>query len=217
MHYRIIILLLLMLGCAPFPERVETPAAPSVIHLTPLPPLTDLSLAAKPELSAYFLIREDGTVEEVRLISPSGDPEWEKAAVDSLKKWRFTSPNVDRDIGERWIRYRIQIEIEEPVFLNLGEIVVYSKTEADSLYQLLREGTDFLSIARQMHEETKQPMGRYIGTVNIAHYPEYVRNRLMKLRASQFTRPIKLGDTFVIFKRFEARHTPENNIFMEKI
>ncbi len=217
MHNRIIILILLMLGCAPFPERVETPAAPSVIHLSPLPPLTELSQVAKPELSVIFLIREDGTVEDVRLLSTSGDPEWDNAAVDSLRKWRFTSAKDDRDVGKRWIRYRIRIEIAEPVYLTLGEIVAFSKDEADSIYQLLRRGMDFLTIAHQIREDTNQPFGRFVGTVDIAQYPEHVRNQLRKLRVNQFTRTIEFGDTFIIFKRFKERYSPDNNISMENI
>ena len=203
MHYRLFILLLFILGCTPLPELVESPAVPAVISMSSLPPLTETSQGAIPEFSAIFLIRKDGTVDEVKLLSTSGDPNWDRAAIDSLKNWRFTSPPDDIAVNGRWIRYRIRIEIEDPLYLNLGEIVAFSKEEADSLYQILKKGEDFLTIADQIREGTTTEIGMHLGTVNIAQYPEHVRNTLRNLRVNRFTRPIKVGDTYVIYKKFE--------------
>ncbi len=205
MHYLLFLLFFLIWGCTPPPERVETPAVPAVISMSPLPPLKEISQVVIPELSVIFLIRKDGTVEEVKLLSSSGDPKWDSAATDSLRNWRFTSPPDDIAVNGRWIRYRIRIEIKEPTFLNLAEIVAFSKEEADSLYLLLREGTDFIILARQIREGTTTEFGKDLGTVNIARYPEHVRNQLRKLRVNQYTRPIEVGDTYVIFKRFDHR------------
>ncbi len=51
--------------------------------------------------------------------------------------------------------------------------------------------------------ETTMEIGGYLGRVNIAQFPEHVRNTLRNLRINRYTQPIKVGDTYVIYKRLE--------------
>lgn len=206
-NYLFLIIILFIWGCSPPPERTGIPMAPEIISMTSLPPLTEDSQLKKPELPVIFLIKDDGTVEDVKLLATSGNPDWDNAVIDSLKKWRFTPPIDDIDINGRWIRYRIRIEIEEPVFMNLGEIVAFSKDEADSLYLLLRKKTDFIDLAGHIREGTTETIGNIIGTVNIARFPEHVRKELRKLRVNQYTQPVRIGDTYIIYKRFDDHKT----------
>lgn len=203
MRYLFIIVMLLISGCTTLPERVEIRKAPEVISMTSLPPMTELSTLVKPEIVVIFLIQNDGSVDDVKLLESSGDPEWDSAAADSLKKWRFTAPSDDVDINGRWIRYRIRIEVEDPAYLNIGEIITSSKEEADSLYQLIRAGTDFIALVRELREETKIEAVIDPRLVNIARYPEHVRKQLRNLRINHYTRPVKVGDNYIIYKRFD--------------
>lgn len=203
-NMRAILLLcvVILAGCPPTPDTIHTAPPSSIEHMTTLPPVTSVTHVGKIELTVFFYVLKNGTVEEVRLMTSSGDPTWDSAVVDSLKRWRF-APVADESPSEsRWIRYTIHVEIVEPILMNLGEIIALNRQEADSLYTLLTEGMDFSRIASEIREGTNEQLGKLLGTTNIMQYPDYIRAELVKLRVCRFTRPIERGDKFVIYKRF---------------
>jgi hypothetical protein len=137
------------------------------------------------------------------MLGTSGYPQWDAAAVDSMKLWRFAAALHDSSASDRWLRYTLVVGIQEPIMMNLGELVVSNQKEADSLYLLLQTGIVFDTLARHVREGSTDEAGRYIGTVDIARYPRHVRDELRKLAESNCTHPIRVGHNFVIYKRFK--------------
>jgi TonB family protein len=198
-----LLLFIFFYGCATTLDTLPEQVAPRIVSLTSLPPLTTTELAGHPEFKAYFYILIDGSVEEIRLEKSSGDAYWDSAAVDSMKQWRFTPLHEDTHPRGQWVEYTIRVVLVEPIWRQLGELVAFTKKEADSLYMLISEGADFYAIARQKREDTNEEIGRYLGTVDILRFPEHVRNELRKLRAGKCTTPILVGNHYIIYKRFK--------------
>jgi TonB family protein len=199
----IVIMLILFAGCCGGRQTVIPEDTPDVISMTSLPPqgagLHDVPL----RLNVYFHLLTDGSVADVNLQSTSGDPVWDAAAIDSMKQWRFTPLAPGSPSGGRWIRRTILVQIQEPIVLTLGELVVDSKEEADSLYAQLRRGVNFFTLAKRTEEGETTEIGRFIGDVDIARFPEQVRSEVRKLRVNSFTQPIRVGNMYVIYQRFE--------------
>lgn len=199
----IILLIGLFAGCAGPRQTIGPPESPEAVSITQLPPLTSPSTANGLKLNVLFLVRKDGTVSDVKMLGSSGDTDWDMAAADSMRQWRFSVIPRDTSTSERWIRNTIVVQVQAPVLLALGELVATSKREADSLYALLEKGIVFSSLAKQIREGTTTEMGRYLGTTDISRYPRHVRDELRKLTVDGVTHPLRVGTSYVIYKRYD--------------
>ncbi len=117
-------------------------------------------------------IREDGTVENVKMLGSSGDGEWDSLATLSMKQWRYSPYRRAGVPVDLWFRQVVVVQIQEPVVMTIGEIVSSSLHGADSLHALLEAGTDMDSVFR-----------RALGTFDIVRYPQNVREALRRLDA----------------------------------
>ena len=193
---------LLLAACATTQEMPAT--QPEIISMTALPPARALSNVHQLRVNVLFHVLNDGGVAEVRILANGNNPAWEAAAADSMKRWRFSpAPGNDSGAG-RWIRYTLVVRIEEPVIMNLGELTAPDKETADSLYHLLQQGLPYDSLARFVAADTDLAALASPHTVDIATYPGHVRNELRQLAENGFTRPIRVGSRYVIYKRFPA-------------
>jgi TonB family protein len=153
-------------------------------------------------LSAVFHVLPNGIVKEVSLLRSSADPEWDLSALDSLKQWRFASIAEEKNPGDRWIRYGIVVQVQEPVMMQLAEILVSAQNTADSLYALLKGGTDFESLGLRASTGRANWSWKPAEAVNLARYPDHVREAVSRLHVDQVTEPIRLGLNYVIIKRY---------------
>jgi TonB family protein len=151
-------------------------------------------------LSALFLVGVDGDVEEVHLANSSGDPGWDKAAVDSMMNWRFPPPPIGREV---WQKRTIIVEIIQTEKINLGKISAGSLQDAEILYSRLRGGISFESLVRESQdEESLVKEGRYLRNVDTSDMPLEISRQLIALKPGQFTRPIEMHGGYYIFKRY---------------
>ncbi|TVQ66334.1 MAG: TonB family protein [Balneolaceae bacterium] len=152
------------------------------------------------EFSVLFLLSEDGSVEDLQLISSSGDARWDSAAVDSLKNWRFPPPS---DPEEKLVRRTVRVEIVPSEILNLGELVFQDKNDADLMYSRLRAGASFERMVRETRKgNTIAIEGRFRAEVETAEYPIEISKLLIQLEEGRFSRPVQVNDKFIIFKRY---------------
>ncbi len=197
--------LLLLTGCAASYRETTPGPRTELISLTPLPPLTSRAMTYGVKLNVMFHVLPDGTAKEASLLNSSGDPDWDSLAVDSLRLWRFTPLTTEKEPRDRWVRYGVVIQVQEPIVMRLAEMVIPDPQRADSLFKLLMEGSDFESLGAKALTGGTEGTWKPPELVNIARYPGHVRDKLCSLRTDQFTEPIRIGLNYVIFKRFPTR------------
>jgi hypothetical protein len=192
---------LLFAGCSS--SRVTTGSDPQteLISLSPLPTLTT-STAFGVRLIVMFHVMADGIPKEVSLVRSSGDASWDGPAIDSMMQWRFTPIGGDKEKADRWIRYAVVVQVQEPTILRLAEMVTFSRHKADSLYALLKNGADFELLARSALGGGPDEYWRPVESVNLARFPSHVRDALCPLHSEDITEPIRIGLNYVIFKKY---------------
>ena len=127
------------------------------------------------------------------MLGTSGDAEWDSLAILSMKQWRYAPCRRAGVPSDLWFRQLVVVQIQEPVVLTIGEIVSSSLHEADSLHALLNAGTGLDSLFR-----------RTLGTFDIVRYPQNVREVLKQLDPGEYTGPLRRGEEYVIYKRFDT-------------
>jgi TonB family protein len=215
----IIIIALLFAGCSTSAEIQTTADLPELMFQTPLPPLPDQFFMPGDKLDALFHIESDGTVAEVHLVTPTGTKAWDTLASGEMKKWRFIPARVGGKRVQMWIRLPLRLRWMETALVDLSELICSDRSKADSAYALMINGRDFEDLVNQFSiADSKKAHGR-IGEVDIRSYPERIRNRLLKLDENEFTEPISVGDTFVIYKRAsrsrKSDHGPTSDLIKE--
>jgi len=203
MHRFIPVACLLLAGCASSHRTTAPTDAAHVVSLTSLPPLTSLTAVGGVKLEALFLVRHDGSVEDVRLLESSGDLGWDHTAADSLRRWKFALPSSEGSRQSQWVRTTLIVQVQDPVVMTLGELTAGSRDEADSLYALLNDGADFTALAKEAHRGIANQCGWFLGTINIARYPRHIRDALRRLAVNDITPPLQTDSHFTIFKRLE--------------
>jgi TonB family protein len=189
---RLSIILPLLVGCGGTHETTVPTERVELISITPLPRIVLATYQSVIRLNVLMHIREDGTVEHVKMLGSSGDDEWDSLAMQSMKQWRYSPYRRAGVPVDLWFRQVVVVQIQEPVVLTIGEIVCSSLHEADSLHALLKGGTDMDNVFR-----------RAFGTFDIVRYPQSVRDALRRLDPGGYTSPLRRGEEYVIYKRFE--------------
>jgi TonB family protein len=197
----VLVTLLLLVGCSS-PRMATAPEpASELISLSPLPTLTTPT-AFGVKLIVLFHVMPDGIPKEVSLLRSSGDTEWDAPAIDSLMQWRFAPLAGDKEKVDRWVRYAVVVQVQEPIIMRLAEMVIPTESKADSLYALLKGGADFDVLGKAALTGGKEGYWKQAEAVNLARFPSHVRDALCPLRSDQVTEPIRIGLNYIIFKRY---------------
>jgi TonB family protein len=193
---------ILLCGCASTQPSMSSPDQPELISMTSLPPVSSMYPASGVKLKMLFHVKRDGSIMEVKMMNSSGDPSWDKGAVDSMSKWQFSAFPASDTSPDIWVRNTVILQVQEPIILTLGELVTTNQQVADSLYAMLKGGADFDALTKQVPAGAKEPLGRFLGATDIARYPKSVRDALSNLGINEFTAPLRIGTEFVIYKRY---------------
>jgi TonB family protein len=203
MHRLLAMALVLLAGCAGSRDSITPAEAARILSLTTLPPLSSPSAAEGIRIDVKFLVRPDGTVSDVRLLSSGGSPEWDRAAADSMRRWTFALHDADSSMQPIWVRTSIIVQVQQPVILTLAELTAKTRQEADSLYALLSSGVAFEQLVRERSGNEAPRCTWFLGSVNIARYPARIREALERLRVNEFTRPLQIDSRYAMFLRLE--------------
>ena len=183
-------------------QSVDMPEKmPRLIEQEPFPPMSAALLAAHSELDVRLLIAEDGSVLKAQLLSPSGDAVWDTLANARMEQWKFSPAIQNGKPISMWINFHARVKCETPVYIELAEIECESVSIADSVYALLRAGEDFNLLVSSFSISKSKGNHGDLGRVDISRYGENVKQVLAKLKESEFTEPLAMGEHFVIFKR----------------
>jgi len=195
--------LLILSGCGAVQQADQEPAHQVLVKVSPLPVFASGPSPRDMNIRVAFRVLRDGTVADIRVLDSPADPGWNSAAVELMNHWRFSQAGESARPEGQWIQYSLVIHAEEPVVMTLGEISASTKDEADSLYKLLDSEFAFPWVPARASVDSSTGLARLLGPVDIAAYPQRVRDELRKLRIHHFTRPLRLGNSYVIYVRFE--------------
>lgn len=201
------ILALLAAGCltVPLSDRQET--LPVLAYQTVLPIFSQTS-ALRLKLEAELSIGKDGSVQNAKLLTSSGDGEWDARATEEIGKWRFLPATHNGNPVAVRIRQTIFVQFREPMRMFLAEIVCANRFSADSAYQALLRGEDFPVLARNVSTALSARNGGAMGEVDIRTLPFAIQKEVEKLEAGDLTLPLQLGRQFIIFKRLSSATAP---------
>jgi TonB family protein len=192
--------LLFLFGCASSQTTVDM-SVPQLLVKYPLPTVPNKAYKPNFEIEMQMLIAENGTVSQVKLLNSSGSNDWDSLAVETIKKWRFSPAIIDNKPVSRWIHQKALVMYTNPLYLNLGEILCKTSSEADSVYTYLKNGVNFSELVMQHSIAVTRDKNGELGEVNIYQYSEQISNILVHLNVDEFTKPIQYGYKYIIFKR----------------
>jgi parvulin-like peptidyl-prolyl isomerase len=178
-------------------------SAPQLLIQSQLPPIPVTILKPIFELDVVMFVMEDGTVGKTRMLKGSGDAVWDSLAISSIKQWHFTPARMDNKPVGSWFHMQSILRYADPQYMKLAEILCTSVEEADSVYKVIEQGQNFNELAMRYSVDPSREMGGMLGEVNINVFPENIRRPLSKLVMNDYTKPIKYGDLYAIFKRLD--------------
>jgi parvulin-like peptidyl-prolyl isomerase len=189
-------------GCSSV-KQISNGSVPQLLIQSQLPPIPETITQPNIELDIVMFVMEDGTVGKTRMLKGSGDAEWDSLALSSIKEWRFTPARMENKPVGSWFHMQSTLRYADPQYMNLAEILCTSEEEADSLYKVIEQGQNFKELAMRYSVDPSREMGGILGNVNINVFPDNIRRPLSILIINDYTKPIKYGDLYAIFKRLE--------------
>ncbi len=177
---------------------------PELLIQQPLPPFPVQVISPILKIELEILVVEDGSVRYARLLNTSGNIEWDSAALTAVKHWIY-SPAVYQGKPVRlWLHQTATVQFSQPYLVPLAEIICSTRAEADSAFTRLEQGCQFCDMVLMYSISTSREQKGSLGEVNIRLYPDYIEHQLEQLAENQFTKPIKYGEKFIIFKRIKS-------------
>jgi TonB family protein len=173
-------------------ERAELPSIPQNVNDTEF------------YLSVRMMVDEKGDVAKANLIRGIGIPDWDSAAIRSIKKWKYEPARVDGMPVALWMIQKIKVQVETPIYMTLSEIVCNSLDDARYIISKLSEGMDFGELAFKYSKESSKNRNGYIGRKDINLYPANITRALRNLGIEKYTQPLPFGKKYVIFKRMKT-------------
>ncbi|HTY60429.1 MAG TPA: TonB family protein [Bacteroidota bacterium] len=197
------ILMFLLAGCSAIQQTPEPIQRPELVRSAPLPPIVQNSPGGEMKLTVAILVLKDGAVGDADLISSSGDPDWDSLALRSIMQWQYTPGRREGRPMEVWLRQPLRVQFHEPVVMNLAGLISATEQAADSLYLLIERGADFDSLFALARADSGVRRTS-LGSVDVSMYAKQLRSEFLRLNEGDVTRPLRIGATFVIYKRIKA-------------
>jgi parvulin-like peptidyl-prolyl isomerase len=147
-----------------------------------------------------------GDVERAKLLTSSGDAEWDSLAELSLLKWKYSPAIYDGHPIKLLISRKIRVVFAEPIIFSIAEIQLDNREAADSVYQALLNGADFTLLVQNYSTSDSKTNNGFIGNVNVKHFSEDISFEISKLKEGEFTGPINYGEHYIIFKRIKLNN-----------
>ena len=191
-----------LVGCSST-KQISDASAPQLLLKHPLPLIPDSFSRLSFDLDVVLFVLEDGSVGKARLLKGSDDASWDSLALASIKQWRFTPARSESQPISTWFHLRTKVIYAKSQIMNLAEILCTTSEEADSVYEAIEQGHDFGELAMRYSVDPSREMKGTLGDVNITMFPENIYKSIGKLDINAYTKPIKYGDLYAIFKRLE--------------
>jgi hypothetical protein len=193
-------------GCTVFQPEEANLIQPKLLMQSELPPLRQSTFSNYFEFYCEMQINIHGEVERAKLLTSSGDAEWDSLAELSLLKWKYSPAIYDGHPIKLLISRKIRVVFAEPIIFSIAEIQLDNREVADSVYQALLNGADFNLLVQNHSTSDSKTNNGFIGNVNVKHFSEDISFELSQLKEGEFTKPLNFGDHYIIFKRIKLNN-----------
>ena len=191
----------ILAGCASMNQFDGEISSPELLKQYPLPPIPISIYSPNFSLNLRLLILENGTVEHAAILNKTGDEEWDSLAQESILKWIYIPAHIKDKPVSMWVNQRVCVDFQGPVYINLAEILCDTLETAQRIYKALSQDGNFGEQALKFSVDPSRSNNGLLGKVDIRLYPNYIQRQVLKLRSNEFTKPIKYGDKYIIFKK----------------
>ncbi|HTY36833.1 MAG TPA: TonB family protein [Bacteroidota bacterium] len=191
----------ILCGCATFEPPDSSYTLPEVIYQSSLPPWPFHTDNYWISLTFKIYVAADGSVRNAVIETPTGSRAWDTLALAEVRTWRYSPALMNGQPTALWLRQTLRVHFDKPVYLLLADITCPDQATADSLYALLRAGASFDSLARRHSISISKIRGGMDGEIDIHSFPIHVSKELAVLHAGEISKPLKLGRTYVIYRR----------------
>lgn len=192
-----------LIGCTSVQLDERITSMPLLLEQTELPTIPESIFKSSFRIEFKMLIDENGKVKQAHLISGSGNSAWDSLAIKSIRNWKYDPGRFENKPVKMWVYQRALINIENPYYLSLAQIVCDSLSQANSIIAQLKLGKDFYQLAKIYKKDSLQLADLIMNKKNIYLYPKNISSALRKLELGEYTDPIEYGKKYVIFKRVE--------------
>ena len=197
----IVLAALLLCGCATFEPPDPSQSLPEVIYQSSLPPWPFHTNKVSLNMTFRIHVAADGTVNNVIIETTSGSKDWDALAATQVRKWRYSPALMNGQPAALWLRQTITMHFGEPLYMEIAELSCPEETLADSLYALLLAGASFDSLARQFSVSDSRTRGGVVGEIDVHTLTSRISREVTALHRGEFTKPLKRGRQYVIYKR----------------
>jgi TonB family protein len=195
-------LLFLLAGCSAI-QLTDTPIQPpELVKGASLPPIVSFVPRGGMKFDVMILVLKDGTVGSVQLLESSGAPDWDSLASRSIAQWEFNPARREGMPVELWIHQPLRVQLRDPINRTLAGLASATEEEADSLNLLLEHGIAFDTLLRHTAQASGDRSASP-GFIDISVFAPRLRDELLKLREGDVSRPIRIGNRFIIYKRLK--------------
>lgn len=197
----IVLVAVLLYGCATFELPDTSYSLPEVINQSPLPPWPFHTDNVTLILTFKIHVSANGTVDNAIIETPSGNAKWDTLALTQVRSWRYSPALMNGQPTPLWLRQTVSLRFDQPLIMAIAELTCPDQVMADSVYSMLMVGASFDSLARQFSSSETRNRGGIIGELDLHTLPLKIYREVGKLQSGQFTKPLKLGRQFVIYRR----------------
>jgi len=191
-------------GCVSSEEIAvgEYDALPQLVKYTSFEfPMSGRFMRDEEKVRLRIHIDRQGNVDNVILLEDLQNVFYNEIVLRTVKEWKYSPAIRKGQPVPVWVVQTVKVRFLELKRLALSEILVSTKSLADSLWQLLNTGKDFSELAKSFSLDASASTGGFLGEVDVRQLEPQVYDAVSKLAVGEFTQPISTERGFVIYKR----------------
>ena len=195
-------ILVFFAGCSSSEQSTDF-TLPELLMQAPLPVFSERIRRGESQLrlDLKILVAKDGSVRDVVFLNGSGTIAWDTIAAVAIRQWRYSPARYNNQPIQLWLRQTAIVRFAEPLYIFLAEIVCNTQEAADSAYNLLEHGSHFAEVTLLYSVVPSREKKGVLGEINIGLYTETIKRILADLEIEHYSKPVKYGSQYVIFKR----------------
>jgi TonB family protein len=167
-------------------------------------PISGRFMREEEKIRLRIHVDREGNVDDVIMLEDLRDVIYNETVIRTVKDWKYSPAIREKQPVPVWIVQTVKVRFSDLKRVALSEILVTTKSLADSLWQLLDKSENFSELAKSFSTSTSAAEGGFLGEIDVRLLEPQVYNAVSKLAVGEFTRPIATQRGFVIYQRMRG-------------